>query len=186
MVVSYLVSISGSPSEASRSSVVSAYIKRKAEERGLSVREISVLDFDPDVLIRGKYDDPSITEAISVLRGASGVVIVSPVYKAAYTGALKTLLDLLPQDIFKNKPVFPLMVGGSAAHLLAIDYALKPLLAALSAQTILKGVYVLDKYIDKSDANEPIKDEEVQEKVGVQFEQFAEIAQNLSIQKELQ
>jgi FMN reductase len=63
------------------------------------------------------------------LKGASGVIIVSPVYKAAYSGALKTLLDLLPQDILKDKPVFPLMVGGSGAHLLAIDYSLKPLLA---------------------------------------------------------
>jgi FMN reductase len=77
------------------------------------------------------------------------------------------------------------MVGGSGAHLLAIDYSLKPLLAALSAQTILKGVYVLDKFVDKSDLRTSIKDEEVQSKVTVQFEQFIEIASNLRSSAEL-
>lgn len=183
--MSYIVAISGSPSSESRSSILTNYLKREAEQNGIQIKEISVLDFEPDVLIRGIYDHPSILQVTQELKGASGVIIVSPVYKAAYSGALKTLLDLLPQDILKDKPVFPLMVGGSGAHLLAIDYSLKPLLAALSAQTILKGVYVLDKFVDKSDLGNPIKDEEVQSKVTVQFKQFIEIASNLRSSAEL-
>ncbi|MDX8290383.1 NADPH-dependent FMN reductase [Metabacillus indicus] len=181
----YIVSISGSPSAESRSSVLSSFLRKEAEQKGTEVKEFSVLDFDPAVLIHGKYDDPSIVHIGEVLRGASGVIIVSPVYKAAYTGALKALLDLLPQDAFKDKPVFPLMVGGSFAHLLAIDYSLKPLLAALSAQTILKGVYVLDKFVDKADLNNPVKDEEVQSKIEVQLGQFLEISLEMSSEAEL-
>ncbi|WP_165970954.1 NADPH-dependent FMN reductase [Peribacillus frigoritolerans] len=177
--MSYLVAISGSPSAESRSSTLTSYLQREAENKGVQVEEVSVLDFDPEVLIHGKYDHPSILEFTDKLKGANGVIIVSPVYKASYSGALKTLLDLLPQDILKNKPVFPLMVGGSGAHLLAIDYSLKPLLAALGAQTILKGVYLLDKYVDKADFENPINELEVQSRVTLQFNQLLEIASNL-------
>ena len=40
--------------------------------------------------------------------------------------------------------VLPLATGGSLAHFLALDYALKPVLAALGARDILDGVYATD------------------------------------------
>jgi FMN reductase len=40
--------------------------------------------------------------------------------------------------------VLVLGTGGSAAHLLALDYALKPVLAALGARHILDSVYAVD------------------------------------------
>jgi FMN reductase len=49
------------------------------------------------------------------------------VYKAAYSGLLKTLLDLLPQCALAGKVVLPVVTCGSPAHVLAIDYALRPL-----------------------------------------------------------
>ncbi|MCS5931537.1 hypothetical protein LNQ03_06255 [Klebsiella pneumoniae subsp. pneumoniae] len=36
--------------------------------------------------------------------------------------------------------VLPLATGGTIAHMLAVDYALKPVLNALKAQEILHGV----------------------------------------------
>ena len=40
--------------------------------------------------------------------------------------------------------MLPLATGGSLAHLLALDYALKPVLAALGARDILDGVYATE------------------------------------------
>lgn len=177
-VMSYFIAISGSPSAVSRSSILVNYLQKETAKQGIPVKEYSVLDFPADVLIEGRYDHSSIKKLSEEIKEASGIIIVSPVYKAAYTGALKALLDSLPQDSFKNKPVFPLMVGGSPAHLLAIDYSLKPLLAALSAQTILKGVYLTDQYVDKEDFENPIKNEEVLEKVTDQLKQLVNISQN--------
>ncbi|WP_275720959.1 NAD(P)H-dependent oxidoreductase [Cytobacillus oceanisediminis] len=139
--MSYFIAISGSPSAVSRSSILVNYLRKESAKQGIPVKEYSVLDFPADVLIEGRYDHSSIKKLSEEIKEASGIIIVSPVYKAAYTGALKALLDILPQDSFKNKPVFPLMVGGSPAH----DYSLKPLLATLSTQTILKGVYLTDQ-----------------------------------------
>lgn len=62
----------------------------------------------------------------------------------AYSGVLKVFLDLLPADALCGKTVLPLATGGSPAHLLALDYALKPVLSALGARDILGGVFAAD------------------------------------------
>ena len=92
------------------------------------------------------------------------MVIGSPVYKASYTGVLKSLMDLLPEGALKNKPVLPIMVGGSHRHLLAIDYALNPLIAILKGQP-LQGLYFVDSEIDKTNEAEPVKDAELLERI---------------------
>ncbi len=61
-----------------------------------------------------------------------------------FSGALKTLLDLLPERALEGKIVLPLATGGTIAHMLAVDYALKPVLNALKAQEILHGVFADD------------------------------------------
>ncbi|MNC58769.1 FMN reductase (NADPH) [compost metagenome] len=43
--------------------------------------------------------------------------------------------------------VLPLATGGSIGHMLAVDYALKPVLAALKAQEVLHGVFADDSQV---------------------------------------
>lgn len=86
-----------------------------------------------------------------MVAAADGVIVASPVYKASYTGILKTYLDLLPQDGLRNKAVLPLMSGGTFGHLLAIDYGMKPVLNSLGARHILGGVYALDTQLEWQD-----------------------------------
>jgi FMN reductase len=57
---------------------------------------------------------------------------------------LKVFLDLLPQSALKGKTVLPLATGGSPHHMLALDYALRPVLQSLAARQILPGVYATD------------------------------------------
>ncbi len=75
------------------------------------------------------------------------MVIGTPVYKAAYSGLLKTLLDVLPQYALTDKAVLPLATGGSTAHVLAVDYALRPVLSSMGAGHITQGWFVLDRHI---------------------------------------
>lgn len=178
--MNHIVAISGSPSAESRSAIVLQHLKHVLEREGHKVTEVSVLDFDPKVLINAEYNHPSLREASEAIQQAQGVIIASPVYKAAYSGVLKCLLDLMPQDCLKDKAVLPLMIGGSQAHLLAIDYSLKPLLAALHAQTILRGVYLTDSQIDKTNVLDPILDEDLEERLKNQLQQFIAIANKIS------
>lgn len=47
----------------------------------------------------------------------------------------------------QGKVVLPLATGGTVAHLLAVDYALKPVLSTLKAQEILHGVFADDSQV---------------------------------------
>ena len=81
------------------------------------------------------------------IANADGLVIATPVYKASFSGALKTVLDLLPERALAHKIVLPMATGGSIAHMLAVDYALKPVLSALKAQELLHGIFAEDSQI---------------------------------------
>jgi FMN reductase len=74
-------------------------------------------------------------------------VVATPVYKASFSGLLKTLLDLLPQRALAGKVVFPLATGGTLAHVLVLDYALRPVLTALGSPVIVQGHFLLDHTI---------------------------------------
>lgn len=149
-----LITIAGSPSYPSRSSAVLAHIRTLATDYGLSTDAIHVRDLDATEVLTARFDGPSIRDSIDRVHAARAVVIATPVYKAAYSGVLKAFLDLLPQDGLAGKLIFPIATGGSPAHLLAIDYALKPVLYALGAQQILGGLYIQDaqlQYVNGSD-----------------------------------
>ena len=103
-----------------------------------------IRDLSPQALLLAHTEHRSIAQALEQVRQAEVIVIATPIYKAAYSGVLKVFLDLLPQDAFKGKTVLPLCTGGSPHHMLALDYALRPVLQSLGAQHIEPGVYAAD------------------------------------------
>ena len=100
-------------------------------------------------LLHAQFDHPLIRQALAEVAQAQVVMIATPIYKAAYSGVLKAFLDLLPQDALRGTTVLPLATGGSIAHLLALDYALKPVLSALGARDILDPVFATDAQVVK-------------------------------------
>lgn len=145
--MSIVVTIAGSPSEASRSAAVLAYARSLLEARGLLTHAVHVREVDPEALLFARFDHPSLKAVHAKVAEAQALIIATPVYKAAYSGVLKALLDTLPQNALAGKTVLPIATGGSPAHLLAIDYAVKPVLSALGAEHILNGVYILDSQL---------------------------------------
>jgi FMN reductase len=138
-----IVALAGSPSADSRSTALLRHALSRVH--GDVVRtEIVLRDLPAAALMRADVDDPAIRRAREQVAGARLVVIATPIYKASFSGLLKTFLDLLPQDALRGKTVLALGTGGSPAHLLALDYALKPVLAALGARHILDAVYATD------------------------------------------
>ncbi|MFG2133334.1 NAD(P)H-dependent oxidoreductase [Streptomyces sp. NPDC048751] len=95
-----------------------------------------------------RTSDTRTVHAIERFRSADGVVIGIPVYKAAYSGMLKALLDLLPRCALEGVTVLPLAIGGSTCHALAIDYGLHPVFTSMGPAHIAPGWFVLDKHID--------------------------------------
>lgn len=133
--------IGGSPSPQSGSARLLQHIGDRLTLLGHRTNRIHVRDLPAQALLHADFGDAAIVRALALVREADAVVVATPVYKAAYTGILKAFLDLLPQDGLAGKLVLPLATGGSQSHMLALDYALRPVLSALSARFILPSIY---------------------------------------------
>jgi FMN reductase len=49
-------------------------------------------NFAPEDLLYARFDNPALHALNEQLAGADGLIIATPVYKASFSGALKTLL----------------------------------------------------------------------------------------------
>jgi FMN reductase len=167
-----IVTISGSPSPFSRSSAVLNYAKELSAKYGLGVASISVCDLSPEVLIYCNYESPELKKLQLLIKYAKAVIISTPVYNSSYTGILKALLDLMPQYAFAEKIILPIAVGGTINHLLSIDYALKPLLSAMGATHILRGVYIVRAQMQFNDRGQLQLDVEIEERLQASIEEM--------------
>jgi FMN reductase len=160
-----VLAIAGSPSHPSRTYALLEYAAQLLQQEGFQVDLISVRDLPAEDLVFGRYDSPALAQPKALLEQADAVLIATPIYKAAYTGLLKSFLDLLPQKALLGKVILPIATGGTIAHLLAIDYALKPVLSELGARHLLGGVYAVDKQIQRLDDGTVQLDPEIEDRL---------------------
>lgn len=139
--------IAASPTQPSRSAALLDAAGQRLQARGACVERLQLRDLDPRALLLADTKHPDIAAAVAQVAAAQVVVVATPVYKAAYSGLLKVFLDLLAQSALQGKTVLPLATGGSPHHMLALDYALRPVLQSLAARHILPGIYASDAQI---------------------------------------
>lgn len=142
-----VVTLAGSPRFPSRSSALLEYARERLNAQGIEVCHWHLHNFAPEDLLYARFDSPALLALNEQLKDADGLIVATPIYKASFSGALKTLLDILPERALDGKVVLPLATGGTVAHMLAVDYALKPVLNALKAQEILHGVFADDSQV---------------------------------------
>ncbi|NMG65853.1 NADPH-dependent FMN reductase [Azoarcus indigens] len=143
-----ILTLAGSPAASSRSRALLEWIGARLGRSGERVDSLAVRDLPAEDLLFARADTQALQAALAKVERAQALVISTPVYKAAYSGALKTFLDLLPQKGLAGKVVLPVVTGGSVAHTLAVEYALKPVLAALDARVVLNGVFIADSQLE--------------------------------------
>ena len=136
--------LAGSPSERSRSAALLDAVALRLAVRGVRAEHLHIRNLNPQALLLADTGHHSIVQAVKQVEDANLLVVATPVYKAAYSGVLKVFLDLLPQSALQGKTVLPLATGGSPHHMLALDYALRPVLQSLGAKHILPGIYATD------------------------------------------
>jgi FMN reductase len=148
-----IIGLSGSPTAHSRSNwLLQQFLQQLQTQLGADAEVLApvrVRDLPATALLHADFANPEIVQALGRVAKADVVVIATPIYKAAYSGLLKTFLDLLPQDGLQHKAVVALATGGSQAHFLAVDYALKPVLSALGTREVLDTVYATDSQLAK-------------------------------------
>ena len=141
--------IAGSPSEPSRSVALLDAVADRLGARVSDIERLNIRELPAQALLLADTGHPAIAAAAAQVARARALVVATPVYKAAYSGLLKVFLDLLPQTALKGKAVLPLATGGSPHHMLALDYALRPVLQSLGARHILPGVYATDNQVPR-------------------------------------
>lgn len=146
--MSSIVALVGSPSVESRTVALLRHIADRLD--GHDVHVVPVRALPAEALLGADTADPAIAAVVDQVAGADGLIVASPVYKAAYSGVLKTFLDLLPAAALAGKAVLPLLTGGAPVHALAVDYALRPVLSALGARHVVPGLFLIDKQIERT------------------------------------
>ncbi|MEU6070460.1 FMN reductase [Streptomyces sp. NPDC047082] len=82
-----------------------------------------------------------LSAALDTVTEADGLIVVTPVFSASYSGLFKSFFDVLDKDALAGKPVLIAATGGTARHSLVLEHALRPLFAHLRAVVVPTGVY---------------------------------------------
>lgn len=118
---------------------------RAIEARGIEVevRHVELRDLAhalTDQLLTG-FPSQDLKEIQDAVHRADGVIAVTPVFSASYSGLFKTFFDVLETGALDAKPVLAAAIAGTARHSLVIEHALRPLLAYLHAVIVPTGVF---------------------------------------------
>lgn len=171
----YVAVVSASPAPASRTLALARHVGARIARDGADVRYVDIRDLPADDLLWARPSSAKAKSACALVAEATGIVLVTPVYNAAYSGVLKAFLDMLPQFGLRGKVALPLAVGGTVAHMLVIDYAIRPVLASMGIPYIVGGVFLLDKWIQGHDSGQLIIDQMVAERLQQSLYEFGRV-----------
>jgi FMN reductase len=87
------------------------------------------------------FPSPRLRTAIDTVLAADGLIAVSPIFSASYSGLFKLFFDVIERDGLGGKPVLIGATGGTARHSLALEHAFRPLFAYLNAAVVPTSVY---------------------------------------------
>jgi FMN reductase len=140
----------GNPKPASRTRAVAELVAgHLATICGAEVDEtIDLADHGPALL---GWGDPEVAALKERVLTSAAVVVASPTYKACFTGLLKLFLDQFDAGELSGSPTVAVMTGGSAAHSLAVDVHLVPVLSEIGASLPARGLYVAGPEIEAPD-----------------------------------
>jgi FMN reductase len=93
-----------------------------------------------DNLLTG-FAGASLRRSVDTVVGADGLIAVTPIFSASYSGLFKTFFDVLEKDALTAKPVLLGATAGTARHSLALEHALRPLFAYLRAVPVPTAVF---------------------------------------------
>ncbi|MEC5425758.1 NADPH-dependent FMN reductase [Virgibacillus sp. C22-A2] len=143
-----------------------------------------------DVLVAAQHSDPSIQaelidlkeyeiefavgapladynedtwDVVNKILSADFLVFGTPIYQASITGALKNLLDLLPENAFKYKVTGIVATGWSEKHFLVTEYQLKPVLSYFKGLIPTGNVFIHNDSFNEE--SEEITDRYVSERI---------------------
>jgi FMN reductase len=93
-----------------------------------------------DNLLTG-FPPAGLRGAVDAVHAADGLVAVTPIFNASYSGLFKTFFDVLDEGSLEHTPVLLGATGGTARHSLALEFAVRPLFAYLRSDVVPTAVF---------------------------------------------
>lgn len=87
------------------------------------------------------FPSARLAAALDAVAAADGLIAVTPVFAASYSGLFKSFFDVIDKDALTGKPVLLGATGGTARHSLVTEHALRPLFTHLRALVLPTAVY---------------------------------------------
>lgn len=87
------------------------------------------------------FAPPALREAIEQVTAADGLIAVTPIFTASYSGLFKTFFDVIEPDALTGMPVLIGATGGTARHSLSLEHALRPMFTYLRSIVVPTSVY---------------------------------------------
>lgn len=82
-----------------------------------------------------------LADAVETIARADGVIAVTPVFSASYSGLFKMFLDVLESGTLEGTPVLIAATAGTARHSLVLEHAMRPLFTYLRAIVVPTAVF---------------------------------------------
>ncbi|HET7682070.1 MAG TPA: CE1759 family FMN reductase [Marmoricola sp.] len=93
-----------------------------------------------DNLLTG-FATGELAEAQQKVAQADGLIVVTPVFSASYSGLFKMFFDVLERGALDGMPVVVAATAGTARHSLVLEHALRPLFSYLHAVVMPTAVF---------------------------------------------
>ncbi|MFJ3337502.1 CE1759 family FMN reductase [Streptomyces sp. NPDC086766] len=122
---------------------LAAAARRRAPAGALDLRVVELRDLAVEIAhhLTSGFPGKALAGALDAVAAADGLIVVTPVFAASYSGLFKSFFDVLDKDALAGRPVLIAATGGTARHSLVLDHALRPLFAHLRAVVVPTGVY---------------------------------------------
>ncbi|MFI1441545.1 FMN reductase [Streptomyces fructofermentans] len=123
--------------------LATAVSDRAGGQGAVDVRVVELRDLAVEIAhnLTTGFPGPALASALDAVATADGLVVVTPVFSASYSGLFKSFFDVLDPEALTGRPVLIAATGGSARHSLVLEHALRPLFSYLRAVVVPTGVY---------------------------------------------
>ncbi|MGG1400947.1 NADPH-dependent FMN reductase [Bacillus salipaludis] len=104
-----VVIINGSPRKKGRTRIAARFIAKKYDAELLDLSEVNIPLYNGEA---EQAELPEVQQLKRMVKEADALILASPEYHSAMSGALKNALDFLSSEQFAQKPVALLAVAG--------------------------------------------------------------------------
>lgn len=125
------------------------------------------------------YAAPRLADVIAGVEASDGVIAVSPVFSASYSGLFKSFIDVLDPKALEGKAVLLGATAGTDRHQMVLDFAMRPLFTYLRTRIAATAVFAGPQdWGNNDDGGSPLS-----ERVDRAAEEFVRLLQDSGTQQ---